>query len=597
MSDNYACWLSPSLLLVIGSFDAAGDGSARLATGDEAVEVSLRAMQLYSAGADQDGGLGRALLTVGAPDVSANLRAAAELRLEDWNGTAVGPAKLTVTDFETALERSLSGLDTDPAETILEFVSAAPAAHELRGRDLALSKRLWALRESLRPALTPVVIDPERSQGGHPDALIAVDDSAFYLIGWLRDAEAPVARFTAVSPEGERVELLERLFRYPRPELEQVYADGPYADLAQAEGFLTYFETARPSYLCQEWIFEMENEAGTAIEMRALPVQNPATAQDVLLRSVPGSLLPDDELMAKHTAPALSRLQERARGVVRAKGVIDYGSPPVSPAVSIIVPLYRRLDLLEYQLSQFVHHPEISSAELIYVLDSPELDKDLAAQASQLFRLYEVPFRVVTMERHAGFGPANNTAAALARGRLLLLLNSDVLPDAQGWLGAMQTFYDSVEGIGALGPKLLFEDDSLQHAGMYFDVWHEGRSAGQWTTFHYFKGLNRDLPVANVSRPVPAVTGACLMIEKELFLDVGGLPEIYILGDYEDADLCIRLIEAGRENWYLPDVELYHLEGQSYDESDRSLTNTTNRWLLNQRWGKRIEAIMARYPS
>ena len=149
------------------------------------------------------------------------------------------------------------------------------------------------------------------------------------------------------------------------------------------------------------------------------------------------------------------------------------------------------------------------------------------------------------MADNAGFGAATNAGASVARGRLLLLLNSDVLPAEPGWLGRMQAFHDATPNIGALGPKLLYEDDSLQHAGLYFDRLREGPTAGSWANMHYFKGLHKDLPAANVARPVPAVTAACLMIERDLYEQVEGLPDVYVQGDFEDSELCLRLLAEG----------------------------------------------------
>ena len=89
------------------------------------------------------------------------------------------------------------------------------------------------------------------------------------------------------------------------------------------------------------------------------------------------------------------------------------------------------------------------------------------------------------------FRSPTSSGPALARGRLLLLLNSDVLPDRPGWLEQMVSFYDAQPDIGALGPKLLFEDDSIQHAGVYFE---READSGLWGNLHYFKGLHRDFP-------------------------------------------------------------------------------------------------------
>jgi GT2 family glycosyltransferase len=154
----------------------------------------------------------------------------------------------------------------------------------------------------------------------------------------------------------------------------------------------------------------------------------------------------------------------------------------------------------------------------------------------------------------------------------------------------MAAFYERQEAIGALGPKLLFEDDTLQHAGIKFQ---RPPGGGAWENEHYFKGLHRDLPAANVTRTVPAVSGACLMIARELFEEVGGLRGMFVQGDYEDTDLCLRLRERNLETWYLPEVELYHLEGQSYALETRHAMSRYNVWLHTRLWDSEIEKAMS----
>jgi GT2 family glycosyltransferase len=262
----------------------------------------------------------------------------------------------------------------------------------------------------------------------------------------------------------------------------------------------------------------------------------------------------------------------------------------------VIVPLYGRIDFMEHQLCQFMHDSDFRAIDLIYVLDSPELGEELNQLAAALHSLYELPFRTAALSRNAGFAIANNLGAELARGRLLLLLNSDVVPDVPGWTQTMAAFYDATPDIGALGPKLLYEDGSLQHAGLYFD---REPGAPLWTNLHYFKGLESHFPPANVTRPVPAVTGACLMIARTLWESVGGLSPAFVQGGYEDSDLCLRLIEAGRDNWYLPHVELHHLEDQSFPSESRRMATAYNTWLQTHLWGARIDQLMheARYGA
>ena len=441
-----------------------------------------------------------------------------------------------------------------------------------------------------------MVIERDQALCGNVDVLVPIDDTAFFVKGWMRDGEARISRLTAVTPEGERVELLEQISRLDLPEFE-MFSEGPYAHPVEATWFFARFETRRPSRCADRGSSRCEMKPGATRRCTSCQTsRDTSAARSKILSSVPEDGLPNEELMSNHVFPAIDRLQARARESVEVVGVTEYVRVEDAPEVSIVVPLFRRIDLVEHQLLQFDRDPEFQAADLIYVLDSPEMAKKLHDMARQLARLYRVPFRIVTMAQNAGFGAATNAGVSVARGRLLLLLNSDVLPAEPGWLGRMQAFHDATSDIGALGAKLLYEDDSLQHAGLFFEKLREGPTAGSWANKHYFKGLHKDLPAANVARPVPAVTAACLLIEKDLYEQVGGLSDVYVQGDYEDSELCLRLLESGRDNWYLPTVELYHLEASSYSSSERGITGPYNRWLQTRRLGPVIEDVMTRYP-
>jgi GT2 family glycosyltransferase len=102
-----------------------------------------------------------------------------------------------------------------------------------------------------------------------------------------------------------------------------------------------------------------------------------------------------------------------------------------------------------------------------------------------------------------------------------------------------------------------------------------------------FKGVPDVLPEANEAAPVAAVSGACLMVDRALFEDVGGLRNIYAEGHAEDTDLCLRLRDAGRRNWYVPSARLYHLEGRS-DHAPSGAVRQYNALLLDHLWGERL---------
>ena len=461
----HGTWLSVRLLLVVDAPSSdPGDTRASVVAGDDSFEAEVRCISLASA----NGPGRRSILTAALCDDSGTAYGARPLRIVTKPATGeTHSADVVLTDLTGILDGRLSGLPPGSASRALEFISAAPTAHGLgQERDLLLSSRLHALRSALRQRLPTVTIERDQPLTGNVDELVAIDESSFFVKGWMRDGEAKIDRFTAVTPEGEYVELLGRLSRYELPEFE-IFAGGPYSEPVDATWFVGRFETRRPSRIRREWVFEIRNETGRAVEMRALPsVTDVPSARTRILRSVPERVLPDEQLMSDHLLPAIDRLQEQSRSSIKVESIMDFGDVSGSPEVSIVVPLYKRIDLMEHQLLQFKRDPGIRTAELIYVLDSPELHTALAEQAHQLARLYQVPFRTVSMADNVGFGAATNSGVSVARSGLILLLNSDVLPAEPGWLGTMRAFYEATPDIGALGPKLLYEDDSLRHAGL-----------------------------------------------------------------------------------------------------------------------------------
>jgi GT2 family glycosyltransferase len=576
-------WLGPSALLAVGP-----------GIGEEAPTIlvrsgsSARRAEARSIPADGD-----AALLVTYPGLQPELRSGATLQLGDGAaGLDSGRIESAVGDLQTLLRRSFAPLSPAERERAVELLArssgSVPAAERA-----ALCARLHSVREALRERLPACVVSETQPHGLHIDRILVVDERSFYVEGWLHDEDSTVTSVTAVSPEGHRAEIFERMYRYHRSDVASFFAPNG-AHPRTKHGFLCFLELDSPSLLSEGWLLEMESSDGAAVELVGPPVTRGDTmARDAILNTPELHRLPDDELMANHVYPAITRLQAQI-GEPKIDEIVQFGDPPLGPDVSLVVPVFQRLEHLEMQLAEFVHDPEISQADLIYVLDSPEQAEEFLDRAAQLTPLYRVPFRVLVVEENAGFAGANNIGASVARGRLLLLMNSDILPDRPGWLSRMRDFYDSVPHIGGLGAKLMYEDDSIQHAGMYF---HQSPGSNVWHDAHYYKGMHRSLPAANVARSVPLLSGAFLMIDRKLYEQLGGLRTIYVRGDYEDSDLCLRLIDNGRENWYLPDVELYHLEAQSYtagaaeQKGDRYTANRYNAWVHTHLWGERIAEI------
>lgn len=498
--------------------------------------------------------------------------------------------KRSLRDLKTFARTALAPVEPWGRAVVMRFLTRALAIRPSRG-SIHMSEALFGLREALRERLPVYVHAPDQPRGLAVESIMAVDDRSFYMEGWARDEEAEVVRLTAISPEGDQVELAEKLYRFARPDVTNFFSGGVLSrqDPREKAGFISFLEIDSPSFLSTGWVLEMENAEGSEIEVNCPPVvRDPAATRSRILSDAARERVVDDDLMEHHVMPALSRIQQHVEESIEIESITDFGEPPEHPAVSLVIPLYKRVDLIEQQLAEFVLDPELSEAELIYVLDSPEQKDELLFLATRLFPVYRVPMRIAVLQRNVGFANANNAGASVARGRILLLMNSDVLPDKPGWLGEMTRFYDATPNIGALAPKLLYEDGSIQNAGMYF---HRQPGMNLWTDAHYFRGLHRDFPPANVPRQVPLVSGACVMISRSLYQELGGLQGRYVQGDYEDSDLCMRLMEIGRENWYFPQAEVFHLEALSYASSMRMPANRYNAWLHTHLWKDQIERL------
>jgi GT2 family glycosyltransferase len=490
---------------------------------------------------------------------------------------------------------ALDGLDADARARAAAFAATMVGPAGAPAGRHATAQQLHALHDSLRPRYAPCVIAPEQPRGLFVDTILAVDERGFYMRGWMRSDDGAIVRLIATAPEGACADVTDATYRFVRPDIGQFYGDDADAQRRDRPGFIAYFELGAPSVLRDGWTIALTDETGTTVETTVpAVVTDGLTVRTTILGDLVHEQAPGDELLREHAFPAISRLQERLAREADVASVHQLGTPPADPDVTVIVPLYRRIDFMEHQLAQLVHDPEFATVDLLYVLDSPELADATLDYARALHRLYRLPFRVAIMNRNSGFAIANNAGAELARGRLLLLMNSDVLPDRPGWLGTLVDFHDATPGIGALGPKLLYEDGSIQHAGLWF-LRPDG--SPWWENAHHFKGMHRSFPAANVSRPVAAVTGGCLLVARDRWRAVGGLQGAYVQGDYEDSDLCLRLAQLGCTHWYLPDVELYHLEGQSYPTELRRLTSRYNTWLHTHLWGAQIEELVSQPPT
>jgi GT2 family glycosyltransferase len=287
------------------------------------------------------------------------------------------------------------------------------------------------------------------------------------------------------------------------------------------------------------------------------------------------------------------------RRLVRAPYVERFGSPARAPRGTIIVCIYGKAEFFFLQNCLFSGLPGLDDYEFIYVCNSPELAETLLSEAHSASLLYGIPHSIVILAGNAGFGGANNAATRVAGSNRLLIVNPDVFPRDRAWAAKHSALLDTAtpEETRIFGLPLYYDDGSLMHGGMYFDVdVGLSLSGGQpiphrlCRVEHYGKGTPSETNQFSRARPVPAITGAFISIERAWFEQLGGFTEDFIFGHYEDADLCLKSIEMGSAPW-LQDIQMWHLEGKgSVRQAAHEGGSLVNRWLFSQRWLSSIEA-------
>jgi GT2 family glycosyltransferase len=202
--------------------------------------------------------------------------------------------------------------------------------------------------------------------------------------------------------------------------------------------------------------------------------------------------------------------------------------------------------------------------------------------------------RVLSYEAPFNYSAINNWAASQCDGELLCLLNNDIEVYSPGWLAEMAG-HAMRSGVGAVGAMLYYPDRTIQHAGVVLGVGGVANHAFQ----HQPAGAPGFCARALVTQNLSAVTGACLMVRRALYLEVDGLDERLAVA-FNDIDFCLRLRQAGYQNVWTPFAELYHHESASRgidDTPDKRQRFVSEVELMQSRWGEQLQRDPAYNPN
>ena len=251
-----------------------------------------------------------------------------------------------------------------------------------------------------------------------------------------------------------------------------------------------------------------------------------------------------------------------------------------TPLVSIIIPNKDETETLRNCIRSIREHTSYPAYEILIIENN--------STTEEIFRYYEElekepDIRVLRWEREFNYSAINNYGVRHAKGEFLLFLNNDVTVITQDWLKELVGICQRPE-VGAAGVKLLYPDNTIQHAGCVIGM---GGIAG-----HMFVDMpaNRTgyLHKASILQDMSAVTAACMIMKKCVFDQVGGFTEELAVA-FNDVDLCLKVNRAGFLVVYDPYVQLYHMESKSRgaEDSEEKI----------RRFQSEIECIRTRWPE
>jgi GT2 family glycosyltransferase len=256
--------------------------------------------------------------------------------------------------------------------------------------------------------------------------------------------------------------------------------------------------------------------------------------------------------------------------------------PQGAPKVSIIIPTRDRVELLRVCVQSIRKITQYPDYEIV-IVDNQSAEPETLAYLDTL--RHESGIRVLPYDAPFNYSAINNRAASQCSGALLCLLNNDIEVIRPDWLSEMVGQALRPE-VGAVGAMLYYPDGTIQHAGVILGV---GGVAN-----HAFLGQPAGSPGhgarALVTQDLSAVTGACMVMRRDVYERVGGLDEQLRVA-FNDIDFCLRVQQAGYRVVWTPFAELCHHESASRGNDDtpekrQRFVNEVE--FMQQRWGEEL---------
>jgi GT2 family glycosyltransferase len=270
---------------------------------------------------------------------------------------------------------------------------------------------------------------------------------------------------------------------------------------------------------------------------------------------------------------------------------VRYSLPAERPLISLIIPTRNGLTLLQKCVESIIRKTNYEPFEVL-IVDNGSDDPETLLYLKNISAKEGV--RLIRDDRPFNYSALNNAAVKLARGAIIGLINNDIEVITSDWLTEMASHALRPE-IAAVGARLWYPDDTLQHGGVILaggQAWHVHRNIAK----HDPGYMARARHIQSFS----AVTGACLIVRRSVYEELGGLNEADLSITFNDVDFCIRALKAGYRNIWTPYAELYHHESATRGEDDTPGKNAHARQELDfmqARWAGELSRDPAYSPN
>lgn len=234
---------------------------------------------------------------------------------------------------------------------------------------------------------------------------------------------------------------------------------------------------------------------------------------------------------------------------------VRYALPDTPPQVTLMIPTRNRLDLLRTCLGSILERTTYPNYEIL-VIDNGSDDPATLAWLHELQHSGKI--RLYRDDRPFNYSALNNAGQTHARGDFLCLVNNDIEVISPDWLDEL-VGQALQPGVGVVGARLLYADGTLQHAGVVTGI----RGIAGHIYKHSPRNTGGHHDRARCVQALSAVTGACMLVHRPLWQQLGGLDAEHLTVAYNDVDFCLRAVQAGFRVVWTPHAELYHHESVS----------------------------------